>query len=76
MSAIADRQTLDVYSKEAASYATRDRKERADGFLDPFIAMMPAGAVVLDLGCGAGWAASVMQERGFDVHALDATRAW
>ncbi len=73
MSAIADRQTLDVYSKEAASYATRDRKERADGFLDPFIAMMPAGAVVLDLGCGAGWAASVMQERGFDVHALDAT---
>lgn len=70
---IADKTTLDVYAQEAAKYATRDRKERADGFLDPFIAMMPAGAVVLDLGCGAGWAAAVMQDRGFDVHALDAT---
>ena len=56
MSAIADRQTLDIYAEEAASYATRDRKERAAGFLEPFISMMPAGAVVLDLGCGAGWA--------------------
>jgi len=69
----ADRQTLDVYAVEAANYATRNRKERADGFLEPFIAMMPPGAVVLDLGCGAGWAASVMEERGFDVHALDAS---
>ena len=73
MPPIADRQTLDIYAHEAATYATRDRKERAVGFLDPFIAMMPAAAVVLDLGCGAGWAAALMQDRGFDVHALDAT---
>ena len=73
MTSIADRQTLEIYSLEAGKYATRDRKERADGFLDPFISMMPPGAVVLDLGCGAGWAAAVMQDHGFDVHALDAT---
>lgn len=73
MPPIADKQTLDVYSEEAAKYATRDRKERADGFLDPFIAMMPPGAVVLDLGCGAGWAGGLMQDCGFDVHGLDAT---
>ncbi len=73
MSSIVDPKTIEIYSQEAAKYASRDRKERADGFLDPFIGMMPAGAVVLDLGCGAGWAAAVMQERGFDVHALDAT---
>lgn len=70
---IADKQTLDVYAQEAAKYATRDRKERADGFLEPFIAMMPPGAVILDLGCGAGWAGAVMQEKGFDVHGLDAS---
>ncbi|MEQ1714914.1 MAG: methyltransferase domain-containing protein [Hyphomicrobium sp.] len=70
---VADKRTLDIYAQEAAKYATRDRKERADGFLDPFIAMMPPGAVVLDLGCGAGWAAALMQDRGFDVHALDAS---
>lgn len=73
MPEIADRQTLDVYAQEAANYATRDRKERADGFLEPFIALMPAGAVILDLGCGVGWAAAVMQDRGLDVHALDAS---
>jgi SAM-dependent methyltransferase len=70
---IADPQTLSIYAQEAAKYAVRDRKERADGFLDPFIAMMPPGAVVLDLGCGAGWAGAVMQERGLDVYALDAS---
>jgi 2-polyprenyl-3-methyl-5-hydroxy-6-metoxy-1,4-benzoquinol methylase len=73
MPEIADRQTLDIYAQEAAKYASRNRKERADGFLEPFIAMMPPGAVVLDLGCGAGWAAAIMQDQGFDVHALDAT---
>ena len=73
MSSIVDPKTIEIYAQEAAKYATRDRKELADGFLDPFSGMMPAGAVVLDLGCGAGWAAAVMQDRGFDVHALDAT---
>lgn len=70
---IADPQTLQIYAKEAPRFATRDRQERTDGFLEPFISMMPPGAVVLDLGCGAGWAAAIMQDRGFDVHALDAT---
>ena len=74
MPPIADQQTIEIYSKEAAKYAVRDRKERADGFLEPFISMMPPGAVVLDLGCGSGWAGSIMQdEHGFDVHGLDVT---
>lgn len=73
MPRIADPQTLGVYAQEAAKYATRDRKERADGFLEPFIALMPPAAVVLDLGCGAGWAGALMQDKGFDVHGLDAS---
>ncbi len=73
MPEIADRQTLDIYAQEAPKYAGRNRKERADGFLEPFIAMMPPAAVVLDLGCGGGWAAALMQDKGFDVHALDAS---
>lgn len=70
---IADPQTLEIYAIEAAKYAARDRKERADGFLSPFMSLMPAGAVVLDLGCGAGWAGAIMQEAGFVVHGIDAT---
>ena len=70
---IADRQTLDVYAKEAGAYAERDKPERIGGFLEPFMAALPTGATVLDLGCGAGWAAALMEARGFDVHALDAS---
>lgn len=74
MPPIADPQTIGIYAQEAAKYAVRDRKERADGFLEPFITMMPAGAVILDLGCGSGWAGAIMQDQhGFDVHALDVT---
>ena len=70
---IADKQTLDVYAKEAATYAQRAKPDRIGGFLEPFMASLPAGAVVLDLGCGSGWAAAMMEARGFDVHALDAS---
>jgi SAM-dependent methyltransferase len=70
---IADQQTIDVYAKEAATYALRDKPDRIGGFLEPFMADLPAGATVLDLGCGSGWAAALLEERGFDVTALDAT---
>ena len=66
MSTIADRQTLDVYAKEAGTYAQRAKPDRIGGFLEPFIALMPAGAVVLDLGCGSGWASAMMQDKGFE----------
>ncbi len=73
MSTIADKVTLDVYAKEAGTYAQRAKPERIGSFLEPFIAHLPQGAVVLDLGCGSGWASAMMQDRGFDVHALDAS---
>ena len=70
---IADKQTLDVYAKEAPTYAERTKPDRIGGFLEPFMADLPAGAKVLDLGCGSGWAAELMEARGFDVDALDAS---
>lgn len=73
MSTIADKATLDVYAKEAATYAQRAKPDRIGGFLEPFMADLPPGAVVLDLGCGSGWASGIMYEKGFDVHALDAS---
>ena len=36
------------------------------------MALMPPGGVVIDIGSGSGWAALMMVEAGFDVHALDA----
>lgn len=69
---LADKATIEIYGREAASYAQRDKGSRADGFLEPFMAAMPAGAAVIDIGSGSGWAAGMMVARGFDVHALDA----
>ena len=48
MSTIADKTTLDVYAKEAATYAQRAKPDRIGGFLEPFMADLPPGAVVLD----------------------------
>ena len=73
MSTIADKITLDVYAKEAAAYAQRAKPDRIGGFLEPFMADLAPGAVVLDLGCGSGWASAILQDRVFDVHALDAS---
>ncbi|ANU07684.1 class I SAM-dependent methyltransferase [Paraurantiacibacter namhicola] len=44
-------------------------------FLDGFLDALPAGAHVLELGCGTGRDASRMQERGFTVDATDGTPA-
>ena len=73
MPPIADSQTLEVYAREAATYAQRAKPDRIGGFLEPFMAVLPKGGVVLDLGCGAGWASEIMAKAGFDVHALDAS---
>lgn len=72
MSQVADEKTIALYASQAQTYAQRDKSARTEGVLAPFMAAMPAGAVVLDAACGAGWASEIMLARGFDVHALDA----
>jgi SAM-dependent methyltransferase len=68
----ADRQTLTVYDAQAEAYAAR-----RDGWIEPglpeFMAQLPAGGSVLDLGCGPGDSALNMQQAGFRVDAVDAS---
>lgn len=71
-----DAATRDVYDAEAARYAAMtDAHNRADPRLADFMAALPAGGAVLDLGCGPGSAAEVMAQAGFDVEAMDASPA-
>ncbi|CAN5619104.1 class I SAM-dependent methyltransferase [soil metagenome] len=65
-----DLQTLAFYDRDAAAYAGR-RLPEASPRLTAFLAALPAGAHVLDLGCGGGQDSQVMLERGFDVTPLD-----
>ncbi|MHA3916244.1 class I SAM-dependent methyltransferase [Halovulum sp. GXIMD14793] len=68
----ADPETLAFYDQNAETYAAFSDREDFRRLTD-FIALMPEAAVVLDLGCGIGWAAAAMQKAGLTAEALDAS---
>ena len=65
-----DEATLQFYRGHAEAYAGREitsRKAR----LAAFLALLPPGACILELGCGAGGDTAEMLAQGFDVRATD-----
>ena len=69
----ADVETLQVYAAQAERYAEAFDVDRNDPWLEAFLAAMPEGAHVLELGCGPGRVAGVMQGAGLRVDAVDAS---
>jgi SAM-dependent methyltransferase len=69
-----DRQTLAFYEAEAPVYATSGT-QGASGHLHAFLEALPAGARILELGCGSGRDAEAMISAGFDVDATDGSPA-
>lgn len=67
-----DDTTLSVYAVRAAEYAELTREAGEEPLLRAFIAAMPKGGAVLDLGCGPGHAAAAMAQAGLHVTATDA----
>jgi SAM-dependent methyltransferase len=65
-----DDATLRFYADEAAAYASRPR-EPSDAWLSRFLAALPPGGSVLELGCGGGQDSEAMLARGFDVTPTD-----
>lgn len=72
---MSDRHTLDIYDARAADYAQFLGADPATTpSLTAFVAALPPGARVLDLGCGPGtWAAAMAQAR-CKVEATDASQ--
>ncbi len=69
-----DHETVRVYDTQAQDYARMtDRDNATDPRLTAFIAKLPKGGRVLDLGCGPGAAAAVMAQAGLRVDATDAS---
>jgi SAM-dependent methyltransferase len=64
-----DEETLRFYSSNARAYAGREIAKHTR--LTRFLALLPPGAKVLELGCGAGAASAEMIARGFDVEPTD-----
>lgn len=69
-----DRRTLEFYADEASVYVASG-KDGASRWLADFMAILPVGARVLDLGCGGGRDAEAMSAAGFAVDATDGSPA-
>ncbi|MDR3485374.1 MAG: class I SAM-dependent methyltransferase [Bradyrhizobium sp.] len=64
-----DEETLQFYRNNAEAYAGREIA--AHTRLTRFLALLPTGAAILELGCGAGAAAAEMLAKRFDVRPTD-----
>jgi 2-polyprenyl-3-methyl-5-hydroxy-6-metoxy-1,4-benzoquinol methylase len=64
-----DDETLQFYRSNAAAYAAREIAKHAR--LTRFLALLPAGAKILELGCGAGGDSAQMLACGFEVRPTD-----
>ena len=71
-----DRETLQVYEAKAADYAALGITETQITALDSFLARLPSGGEILDVGCGPGLHAAYMMERGFTLHAIEPSPAF
>ena len=71
---MSDPETIRIYDDRASDYAalTEDHNA-ADPMLEAFVAMLPSGGRVLDLGCGPGTSAAQMARAGLAVVAVDAS---
>lgn len=63
-----DQATLNFYAREAENYA---KLYPVAEELAPFLARLPAGGRILELGCGGGQDSEAMIEAGFDVAPTD-----
>ncbi|WP_420326436.1 class I SAM-dependent DNA methyltransferase [Mameliella sp.] len=70
-----DRETIRIYDSRAQDYARVTASDAPDATLRAFIEALPAGAHVLDLGCGPGLSARHMVAAGCHVEAWDASAA-
>jgi SAM-dependent methyltransferase len=64
-----DEETLQFYRSNAQSYA--DWAKAPSTRLRGFLALLPPGGSILELGCGAGNHSAVMLDGGFQVRATD-----
>ena len=71
----ADARTIAAYDAHAGDYEERFHSDGPGGHLRSFIAALPEGARVLDLGCGPGDASAFLRAAGMRPEPVDASAA-
>lgn len=64
-------QTLNYYAENAADFAADTVNVDFSATQERFLALLPAGASILDFGCGSGRDTKAFLERGYRVTAVD-----
>ena len=59
------------YRERAEAFADRTRDMAMAKFHDDFLARLPDGGRILDVGCGSGRDAKAFRERGYEVEGLE-----
>ena len=68
-----DAKTIAFYDTASFDYAEKFKSSKPDRYLRAFMALLPDGAEVLDLGCGPAFASAHMRNAGFKVDPVDAS---
>ena len=68
-----DEETMAAYAANIEKFRDMVTKIGGNSRLDSFLAKLPEGAEILDLGCGIGDSATQMRDAGFTVSCTDAS---
>ena len=64
-------QTLNYYNKNAQRFTGDTLEVEFSSIQDSFLAQLPAGALILDFGCGSGRDSRYFLQKGYRVEAID-----
>ena len=63
--------TIDYYNKHAEEFTTSTFEVDMKSLYQPFLAELPEGAGILDVGCGSGRDTLAFKNKGYQVDAID-----
>ena len=63
--------TIDYYNKHAEEFTTSTFEVDMKSLYQPFLAELPEGARILDVGCGSGRDTLAFKDKGYQVEAID-----
>lgn len=66
--------TINYYNKNSSEYIEQTKSIDTSMLINSFLDGLPKGSHILDLGCGSGRDSKIMQAKGYNITALDASK--